>query len=274
MAEKDQDTGETLAMTVAFAVAGAVEYRPGGTFGPRVQVHIQLVLVHTGRAKIWVNDTSYIVPQGHVALLLPGATERFEFAHDQSTWHRYIHVRVSVLPTATRMALEALPPFIPLSDRINQLTDLVLSLGGRDLAPAERELLCALGRSAVLAYAAECGSRESVMRQHPAVQLAKKAVADRYGDSLALADLAEAANVSPEHLIRLFQRETKMTPTQYLWRFRVERSVELLRSTGLTVGEIANRSGFKSTYHFARTIKRLTGMTPTELRRHSWEAGS
>jgi len=46
--------------------------------------------------------------------------------------------------------------------------------------------------------------------------------------------------------------------------------VDLLANTGLPVGEVARRSGFRSVYHFSRRVKQATGMAPTELRRRGW----
>jgi len=62
----------------------------------------------------------------------------------------------------------------------------------------------------------------------------------------------------------------------YLWRRRVDAGVDLLTSTGLPVGEIARRVGFRSVYHFSRRVKQATGLPPTELRRRGWSqtAGS
>jgi AraC-like DNA-binding protein len=43
------------------------------------------------------------------------------------------------------------------------------------------------------------------------------------------------------------------------------------RDTGLPVGEVAARSGFRSVYHFSRRVKEQTGSSPTALRRERWE---
>jgi transcriptional regulator GlxA family with amidase domain len=56
----------------------------------------------------------------------------------------------------------------------------------------------------------------------------------------------------------------------YLWQRRVATGVDLLANTGLPVGEIATRTGFKSVYHFSRRVKEHTGAPPTEVRRSSW----
>src|SRR5215207_64043 len=60
--------------------AGEVVYPPGGRLGPRWQHDAQLVLVHTGSARISVDDAEPTLHRAEsVALLLPGHRERFEF---------------------------------------------------------------------------------------------------------------------------------------------------------------------------------------------------
>ena len=56
----------------------------------------------------------------------------------------------------------------------------------------------------------------------------------------------------------------------YLWQRRVATGVDLLSNTGLPVGAIAARTGFKSVYHFSRRIKEHTGVAPTQVRRERW----
>jgi AraC family transcriptional regulator of arabinose operon len=58
----------------------------------------------------------------------------------------------------------------------------------------------------------------------------------------------------------------------YVWGRRVDAGVELLTGTGLPVTIIAERCGFRTSFHFARRVRRATGLTPTELRRRAWAA--
>ena len=56
----------------------------------------------------------------------------------------------------------------------------------------------------------------------------------------------------------------------YLWQRRVATGIDLLANTGLPVGDIAARAGFKSVYHFSRRVKEQTGVPPTQVRRERW----
>lgn len=256
------------------AKAGTVIYPPGGTFGPRVQQDLQLVLLHTGGMCIHIDGTAHPVPTGHVALLKPGKIEYFEFAGKEETWHRWIEVKVGPLPEETAAWLEQLPLYIPISDKMNQLTDLMLTMESNEDGSRFKEVLCSLGRSAVLLFLTERQYMDKVKHKHPAVLIAKEEIHRRFAEELDLTALSLCTNTSPEHLIRLFRRDEGVTPTQYLWKYRVMRGLELLRSTGLGIGEIADRVGFKTSYHFARTIKQHTKKTPTEVRRESWHNSS
>jgi AraC family transcriptional regulator of arabinose operon len=251
------------------AFAGTVTYNPGGTYGPRLQEDLQLVLLHSGSMTVTIDGTKHTVAAGQTALLKPGHMEHFAFAAKRETWHRWIAVSVEPLTAAAVAQFDRLPLALRLSDQMNQLTDTILSLQ-RDGTAADAELLRTLGRSAVLLFLEEHNRTSFNDGKHPSVLIAKEAIHSQYADELDLSQLAHLAGMSPEHLIRLFRRDEGMTPIQYLWKYRAKQGVDLLSSTGLTIGEVAEQAGFKTSYHFARTIKNHTGQTPSDIRKDSF----
>lgn len=256
--------------SVSGAFAGTIVYPPGGHFGPRIQSDLQLVLLHTGSMDILIDDRLHSVAPGHVALLKPGHKESFQFARNEESWHRWIAVGLERMSPESTTFFENLPFSLPISDEMNRLTDLMLSCKQANGSGTEDPLTRSLGVSALLLYESECRLSHMSQNMNPAVLIAKHTVHERYADDLSLEDIALAARVSEEHLIRLFRQYEHCTPIRYLWQYRIRRGIDLLRGTGLSIGEIAERSGFKTSYHFARMIKKTTGSTPTELRRESW----
>ena len=79
--------------------------------------------------------------------------------------------------------------------------------------------------------------------------------------------LAAMLKVTPEHLCRVFRKETGNTPLHYLTREKVRHACELLRDTTLSSKEIGARLGFDNSSHFARTFRRVMGTTPQRFRR-------
>ena len=78
--------------------------------------------------------------------------------------------------------------------------------------------------------------------------------------------LAELADLSVWYFVRAFKQSVGVTPHNYLIRRRVERTLELLSGTELSVSEIALASGFADQSHCARRFRELVGMSPQEYR--------
>jgi AraC-like DNA-binding protein len=82
-----------------------------------------------------------------------------------------------------------------------------------------------------------------------------------------LETLAGTAQLSIYHFARAFKQSIGVTPHGYLTQIRVQRAQELLVRTDLPLSEIALETGFADHSHFARQFRRLTGMSPSEVRR-------
>jgi AraC family transcriptional regulator len=238
---------------------GEVAYPPGGTLGPRRQDDLELVLVHSGSATITVDDgppTSY--QAGTVALLLPGHRELFAFAADRPTHHSWVQAHVAEAPSGLATGL-------PISPALAGLVRAAVEAARAPL-PTARPLVAALAAAAFLRYAGEAQSPPA-----GTIERARAFLHAHVGDpDLDLAQVAAAAAVSPPHLVRRFRAELGVTPMAYLWRQRVATGIDLLKHTGLPVGVVASRAGFKSVYHFSRRVKEATGVSPVALRGERW----
>lgn len=91
---------------------------------------------------------------------------------------------------------------------------------------------------------------------------------------VSLAEVAAEAGMSRYHFLRVFRRQTGVTPLRYLTRLRIEQAGdELTRGAG-TISEIAYRYGFANPAHFSTAFRRQTGLSPTAYRRsHGVPAG-
>ena len=91
-------------------------------------------------------------------------------------------------------------------------------------------------------------------------------VGDRLAENLALADLAEAAGLSPFHFARVFRAETGVTPHRWLVEQRIRRAKELLATTELPIADVARACGFLSQAGLTAAFKRVAGTTPHAYR--------
>jgi AraC family transcriptional regulator len=85
---------------------------------------------------------------------------------------------------------------------------------------------------------------------------------------ISLDRLADAAHVSPSHLVRLFKMATGLPPHQYVIRERVRNAQRLLLA-GHPAHDVAAMLGFSDQSHLHRHFKRLLGVTPREFVRNA-----
>jgi AraC-like DNA-binding protein len=253
---------------------GTVWYEPSSTYGPRVQEHYQIVIVHKGHAWVHIDKQPYYLDKGEVALLKPGHYEFFEFAKSEMTHHSWCHFRWQ-LSDELGQALEALPFKVLSSPRMTQLVEVGLSLehNPHALSPSFSHLAAAAFWEYV-SLAAMSSSSGTYARLPKPLQQAQAFIITNYQQDFRLEHLSNIARVTPEHLIRLFRNHLGITPMRYLWQVRAQQGASLLRHTGLTVEKIALSCGFKTVAHFSRTIKTQLGQTPLEVRTLHWQRGT
>lgn len=109
---------------------------------------------------------------------------------------------------------------------------------------------------------ASCSIRH---REPDKVHRARAIIADRFADSLDLDELAHECGCSACHLIRLFRRETGMTPHAYLMETRLLQAKELLAGKR-PVTDVALDTGFTDQSHLNRRFKARYGLTPGQYR--------
>ena len=82
-------------------------------------------------------------------------------------------------------------------------------------------------------------------------------------------ELSDLVNLSGSRLRHLFKQETGTTPAQYLKAIRLKRAASLLRTTFMSIKEIAMEVGLTTASYFVREFRKSYGMTPTEYRKAS-----
>ncbi|MBD1866103.1 helix-turn-helix transcriptional regulator [Cyanobacteria bacterium FACHB-471] len=101
---------------------------------------------------------------------------------------------------------------------------------------------------------------------HSQLQQAIDYIHTHLNRDLSLAELAGVINISPTYFASLFKQAMGISPHQYVIQQRVERAKVMLKRTDLAIADIALRVGFSNQSHLTRHFKRLTGITPKQVR--------
>lgn len=81
-------------------------------------------------------------------------------------------------------------------------------------------------------------------------------------EKLSTREIASTVHLTPFYFSRIFKRQYRVSPHQYVIQQRIEAAQQLLKDPELTLMDIARRVGFVDHSHLTRYYKRLTGKTP------------
>ena len=84
---------------------------------------------------------------------------------------------------------------------------------------------------------------------------------------LTLRTIADVACLTPTYFSSVFKKLNGVSPWEYITIKRVERAVEMLKTTDLTKLEIAERCGFSGSSNFYKAFAAVTGKTPSDYQR-------
>ena len=108
--------------------------------------------------------------------------------------------------------------------------------------------------------------REPHKRLHPALSRAVREIELHLSQPLVIPAVARHAEISHNHLTRLFRAQFGVTIEGYIRRRRVERALHLLAHTTLAVKTIAGEVGLPDLHFFNKTIRAAAGLSPRDYR--------
>lgn len=87
-----------------------------------------------------------------------------------------------------------------------------------------------------------------------------------YLSNISLSDLAEHFYLSKEHLSRLFKKETGQNLFSYIMDLKLTEAKRLLKTTDMTLDDIAYQLGFSNGNYFSKVFKKNCQLSPSEYR--------
>lgn len=90
-----------------------------------------------------------------------------------------------------------------------------------------------------------------------------------YAQRITLADIAAYVHLHPNYLCALFREQTGKTVFEQINWVRIHAASKLLRSTRLSISQIAAQCGFQNTNYFSRTFRQYLKASPTQYRKNS-----
>lgn len=86
-----------------------------------------------------------------------------------------------------------------------------------------------------------------------------------YHSDININKVAEEVGISERYLRNLFSQYLNLSPLDYLNQIRINKAVELLRNTEMSIKEVCFQCGFQSPQYFSRIFKQQMGVSPRDV---------
>ena len=101
-----------------------------------------------------------------------------------------------------------------------------------------------------------------------AIDVALIYIRDHYRENISLNEILEITSYSKSHFIRLFKKNMGMNLTDYINKYRIEKSCLELIYTSKNITEIAMGNGFNTVQYFSKTFKNYMKCTPKQYQKN------
>ncbi|MGI5893739.1 MAG: AraC family transcriptional regulator [Candidatus Merdivicinus sp.] len=246
----------------------------GYTWGPATRDHYLFHFVTEGRGQLTVADGIYEIEPGCLFLIRPG--EVVTYTADQT--EPWVYWWVGFNGTEAHRLIHATPfaggARIYRPRNGEQIRRRLLDIyNARGSTPAHESRM--LGR--LYLFLGELMEQAPIGRATTAKQYVDKAagfISRNFSRDISIGDVADFTGISESHLYRVFSAELGIAPAQFLIRYRIHEAAALLRSTSLSIGEVAASCGFRDPLYFSRIFHRIQGLSPREYARKFLEKKS
>ncbi len=99
------------------------------------------------------------------------------------------------------------------------------------------------------------------------IAAAKKYIEERLSEDINVNSLCEELKISRTRLYEIFRNELKTGISKYILQRRLHYAKKLLKTTELSVSEIAEKAGFTAYNYFSRVYKKKYGKSPRYYRK-------
>ncbi len=111
------------------------------------------------------------------------------------------------------------------------------------------------------------GTNGEVFDYYPRLNRLREYVEQSYSEHISLGNAASIAALESSYFSTYFRAKVGITFTEWLRQVRIEKAIELVKASDLSLTEIAYEVGFADLRTFERAFKKRTQMTPREFKK-------
>ncbi|HHW67644.1 MAG TPA: AraC family transcriptional regulator [Epulopiscium sp.] len=85
-------------------------------------------------------------------------------------------------------------------------------------------------------------------------------------DHIKVSDIAKYIGINRSYLTHIFKKNLNISPQKYLLNYRLKKAAELIRTTNMSIQDIAVKVGYENPLTFSKMFKQVYGVSPKHYR--------
>ncbi len=248
---------------------------PLHSFGPFVRNHYLFHYIISGRGSLdssvsMDNTRTYHLEAGQGFLISPGQVNTYS-ADQKEPW-KYVWLEFDGLKAAGYLDAAGLsitqPIYQPNDTALaEQLQNTMLYIASHPKASTLHQIghLCLFLDTLIRSSSTRRETQGSQLRDFY-IQEAVAFMEQNYQRNLSVEEIADVCKLDRSYFSKLFKQRKGCPPQEFLIRLRLSKAAEMMKTTSVSIGDIAVACGYPNQLHFSRSFKQHYGVSPRELR--------
>ncbi len=248
---------------------------PLHSFGPFVRNHYLFHYIISGRGILDSNvsaDTTrtYHLEAGQGFLISPGQINTY-CADREEPW-KYVWLEFDGIQAAGYLDAAGLGAAQPIyrsgsAAASEELRDTMLYIASHPKASMLHQIghLCLFLDALIQSSSTRRDTQESQLRDFY-IQEAVTFMEQNYQREISVEEIADVCKLNRSYFSKLFKQCKGCPPQEFLIRLRLSKAAEMMKTTSLSIGDIAAACGYPNPLHFSRSFKQHYGVPPREWR--------
>lgn len=253
-----------------------VSFQPFETFGPHQHLRIEINYVKKGNCILHLENESISFSENEMMIICSNVEHTFE-AGSEGTTLMQLEFLPEIFSRFNPHAQDEMGELTPVTifseeNRLIKIVNNVRIMRAVQRIVNEMNLKSKYYQYLVVMYYAELliliyrYMDESYLPicTNESLKKAISYIRMNYQNEISISNVASHTGIGERYLRKLFSQHLNLSPLDYLNQIRINKAIELLKNTEMSIKEICFICGFKSPQYFSRVFKQQMGITPRE----------
>ena len=241
---------------------------PQQRWGPRMRYYYSIHYIRNGETVFIIDDKTYHLKKGDSIIFYPDQVVYFYTVQETSCdvyWISFNGILADNIIACTSFSKKN--PVIHSEEDLSYFYEDILKNKGED--PSAHMKIMGYMYILFAEYTRITQDNKNAAQANSGTyfQKASEYITKHLSEEIDIDELCRTVNISKSHLYRVFNGETGMPINQYINKLRIEKSLNLLRLTNMTIQEISSQMGFKNQLYFSRVFSDYIGVPPSQYRK-------